>query len=163
MFFCTSACCVEAVELTLPGSKGHQDSTLSQHKEKETDNITHTVIKRRIGCNLCKCSPITSCYLLLMLKNSLPCIPEEHAYYCTIQSKKDCWVCLTWGPQRVYFSDKEEAVYLAKVDDNGAHRAVHSINCVARVKCPHFLHPLERQQAAMINKIVTYSRNSHNY
>lgn len=48
--------------------------------------------------------------------------------------------------------DIEEAVYLTEVDENGAERAVHSINAVARVKCPHVLHPLERQPAAMVNK-----------
>lgn len=89
--------------------------------------------------------------------------PEEHTHYCAIQSEKDYFVCLTCGPQRVYSSDREEAVYLTKVDENGAHRTVHSINPVARVRCPHFPHPLERQQAAMINKLVTYSHNSHKF
>lgn len=41
MFFGTSGGCEDALGITLPGSKGHQDSTLSQ--QKETENITHMI------------------------------------------------------------------------------------------------------------------------
>lgn len=43
MFCGTSVCWVDATGITLPGSKGHQDSTLSQHKEKQTKKIKHTM------------------------------------------------------------------------------------------------------------------------
>lgn len=94
--FGTLVGCEEAVGITLPGSKGHQDSTLSQHE--------------------------------------------------TERNRKDKTCTMKNTGRRKLNMDTGGALYLTEVDEDGAQGTVHSVKAVARVGCPHFLHPLEQQQ-----------------
>lgn len=48
-----------------------------------------------------------------------------------------------------------EPGYLTEVEKEGAQRPIHSMTAVARVRLPHLLHPLEKQETTQGHKEQT--------